>query len=273
MVTPPVAATVPGVRRDLVKLFVQHGFSGFPVVKEGSRKLVGVVTRQHIFNQPDEDQVALLMDPNPATTYAAAPLREAARLMSERELRTLPVVNASNDLVGVLTPLELLPALPPRGLVSSHLRRRRLVPVYRATPVRVALEILRTTGARALPVLDDAGRLAGLVTDSDLLKRARVTDTIIRTVTGSAADTDEWTWDRVRDERRLQHATTRIDLPTVAVDSVMVRPVISCSPTTTLREAAQKMVEARIGQLPVVEDEGRVVGLLTDIDVLAALAS
>lgn len=267
----PVVATVPGMRRDLLKLFLKHPFAGLPVVKSGQKKLVGLVTRAEVLTQPDEDQVALLMNPNPFTTYPEAHVREAARMIFQNNLRMLPVVNGANELVGVLTPADLLGLLQThRGFVSTYLRRH-VVPCFAQTPANVALEIFRSTRARALPLLSESGLLCGILTDADLLAQAQVTDTIVKTVAGAGEDSDEWTWEGLRDVQRLEHATTRIDVPARPVAEFMVQDVVTVRPNAPVGEAARKMLERNLSQLPVVEGEGRVVDLLTDLDLVAAL--
>lgn len=56
----------------------------------------------------------------------------------------------------------------------------------------------------------------------------------------------------------------------VAVEEVMKPDVVSIDPDATISEAANVMFENRIGALPV-EDDGRVVGILTNSDILQGL--
>jgi CBS domain-containing protein len=57
------------------------------------------------------------------------------------------------------------------------------------------------------------------------------------------------------------------------VQDVMTRDVRTCRPDTNLAEAVREMWEADCGVLPVVGDEGHVVGLITDRDICVALAT
>src|SRR5581483_6907200 len=93
MLTDPTCAVVPSSRAALVEQFLLSGHSGYPVIKEHSKKLAGTVTRLELFEQPQEEQTSLIMNPNPTTTYPLAPLEEAARLVRAGRLRVLPVVN------------------------------------------------------------------------------------------------------------------------------------------------------------------------------------
>lgn len=51
------------------------------------------------------------------------------------------------------------------------------------------------------------------------------------------------------------------------VQEVMTTKVESVSPTTTLRKAAKKMSDLNVGALPVVDDDGKLLGIITDRDI------
>ncbi len=54
------------------------------------------------------------------------------------------------------------------------------------------------------------------------------------------------------------------------VESIMTRDPITIAPTATIREAAQLMLEHKIGGVPVVEDE-KLVGIITESDIFRVL--
>jgi acetoin utilization protein AcuB len=112
--------------------------------------------------------------------------------------------------------------------------------------VGTAAELMRTRKIRHLPVVDADDRLVGIVTDRDL--RQVVFDLGIQDRLGEAA-------------RGLDRLPVR---------EVMTWGVVSVRPTTDLREAARLLHERKIGALPVTEG-GKIVGILSEIDVLAAL--
>jgi CBS domain-containing protein len=78
-------------------------------------------------------------------------------------------------------------------------------------------------------------------------------------------------------ERDLMKAVARgADLDHTPVSSVMTTKVLTVSPQTSLPEAARHMATRWIRHLPVVDDEGRVIGMVSQRDlcgVLAALGS
>jgi CBS domain-containing protein len=58
-------------------------------------------------------------------------------------------------------------------------------------------------------------------------------------------------------------------LAKVTVGEVMTRPVITIGPDLDARDAAQIMLDHKIGALPVI-DEGRLIGIVTETDLLRA---
>lgn len=126
--------------------------------------------------------------------------------------------------------------------------RTRMTPnVHTASPDTTIAEALMLTRAhriRHLPVVAD-DRLVGLVTDRDL-----------RLATPPI-------WAEERDELKQQLHSRR-------VGEVMVKEIITTSPVTPIEEAAKQLYENRIGCLPVMDDD-RLVGILTETDLLRAL--
>jgi CBS domain-containing protein len=55
-------------------------------------------------------------------------------------------------------------------MVADQLMSAPAVTVFKDTPVAEAARLMETTGVRRLPVVDDLGRLVGMVTNRDLLK-------------------------------------------------------------------------------------------------------
>jgi len=121
-------------------------------------------------------------------------------------------------------------------------------------PVGTALDIMRSKAVRHLPVMDDAGTLIGIITDRDLRHAAL------------APALDEYL--SVRAHRRVRDLSATLE--NLRVKDVMTWAVVTTGPEAPLSYAALVMFESRVGSLPVLED-GRLVGMLTERDVLKAL--
>lgn len=120
--------------------------------------------------------------------------------------------------------------------------------------VGTALDVMRTKHVRHLPVVDDAGTLVGIVTDRDLRHAAL------------APALDEYL--SVRAHRRVREMSETLE--NLRVKDVMTWAVVTTGPEAPLTYGALIMFERRVGSLPVLE-HGRLVGMLTERDVLRAL--
>jgi CBS domain-containing protein len=113
--------------------------------------------------------------------------------------------------------------------------------------------LLHGAGVRAVPIVDSAGMLLGVVSEADLMASA------------ARPDTTPGRW-RARHIRRDQPeakagATTATELMTRFVETV--------APTSTVATAARLMVEHHLRWMPVCDDVGRVAGVISRSDVLA----
>ena len=122
-------------------------------------------------------------------------------------------------------------------------------------PLGTAMDVMRQKRIRHLPVIDDAGRLLGIITDRDL-----------RQATFAPALAEHLS---LQAQRRLRGIGQTLE--DLRVKHAMTWVVVTTDPEATIARAAVVMFERRIGSLPVVED-GRLVGILTERDLLLALA-
>jgi acetoin utilization protein AcuB len=123
------------------------------------------------------------------------------------------------------------------------------------TPLATAMDVMRAKELRHLPVVDEAGLLIGIVTDRDL-RHAAFAPAVAEYLSVSA-------------QRRIRQIGETLE--NLRVRDVMTWVVVTTHPDASLAHAALVMSERRIGSLPVVEN-GKLVGMLTERDVLQALS-
>jgi CBS domain-containing protein len=267
----PVLAEVPGNREDALHLFGKYEVSGMPVVKSGAKELVGVITRSDIFENPDEDQLALLMSDELITVEPGDGLEKAARCLFNNRIHGLPVVKGK-DIVGVISPTEILEVIAEmNGRSIDRYLAPICVPVYEGTPLPVVMKILCITDARAMPVLNDDGNLVGIVTDGDLFTLSHIDEGVAELDIGIGGNSDEWTWEGLRDVMRFYYATSKLKLPKVAVKEVMVKKVITAFKKSSISCVARKMLDNDVDQLPIVDEENELVGMAYDIDLMRSI--
>ena len=267
-----IVGYVPGTIRDALRILAKHNVSGMPVLKKDTKQVVGVVTRSDIFRKADEEQLALIMTQNPLTVFKDQDIKEAAKLLYENRIHGLPVVDHKKNIIGIISPTDILKVLSTKKKdpVENYLTNN-LVPIYQETPITIVMEIINVTNENVLPVLNNDRELAGIISEGDLFKLSHIRESISRTDMGMGGDEDEWTWEGIRDTMRLYYATTQVDLPPVAAKEVMVTNVVKAFKTTPIGEIAQKMVKNKISHIPVVDADNRLIGMVSDIDLMACM--
>lgn len=106
-----------------------------------------------------------------------------------------------------------------------------------------ALKLMREQRFRRLPVVDKNDRLIGIVSERDLLYASP----------SPATSLSMW---------ELNYLLSELE-----VRELMTEDVISTTPDTPIEDAAHLMVGNKIGGLPVVDDDNRVVGVITETDI------
>lgn len=133
------------------------------------------------------------------------------------------------------------------GPKVRDLMSREVQTLGRNDELSVADDLMTQRRIRHLPVLDEDGVLAGIVSQRDLFRGA------LAKALGYGASQQE----------KMLHM--------LVVKEVMATEVETISPDATAAEAARKMIEQKIGALPVVEN-GTLVGILTEGDFVARAA-
>ena len=124
-------------------------------------------------------------------------------------------------------------------------------------PVTDAAQIMRECGIRRLPVIDKAGDLVGIVTDSDV-REAESADSQLQNYATVYAPVGEDEW--------------------LTVADVMTREVITIHPEATVGELAIKFIAHKVGGMPVVDaattphKHGHLVGIVTETDIFKLIA-
>jgi len=72
---------VPGNRGNALELMRENNVSGLPVVKKGTKNLVGILTRTDLVENPDEEQIALIMTRDMITVGPEDDIKDAAKKM------------------------------------------------------------------------------------------------------------------------------------------------------------------------------------------------
>jgi CBS domain-containing protein len=284
---------------DLVALLMQRGYRSLPVVDQ-QRRLVGMITDGDLMRRaglltrlglqdkltPEQMQAqlaALQEGPHVAEEIMTTPVitvhpedkvRLAASLMAQHMLKRLPVVDADGRLVGLVSRVDVLRSVeyhqqsdeaeavaPRQGVTIPELMNKDVPTVHPDARLEEIVRALESSYQRRVVVVDEQRRVLGIITDGDLLRRSRY-----------AQDPGLL--------RRLRNLVTRHKEPMVTLPyagetagQLMTLPVITLKQDTSLSELLSLMLRYQIKRLPVVDDEGRLQGLLGRNSLLNGLLS
>lgn len=282
---------------QVVALLLQRGYRSLPVVDAGG-KLVGIITdgdllrranlqtpldlqaglsavqiqRQLAELQKQTGRAADVMTPTVVSVRAGDSVRQAVTLMTAHGLKRLPVVNGAGQLVGLVSRLDILrtvayhqagqepPVEPPlSGTTIAELMYIDAPTVGPQAHVEEIIRALEASRRRRAVVVDSNRRVLGIITDGDLLRRSRQAahpsflQRLRNLITGQG---DERGWFPDAGETATQ---------------LMTIPVVTIRTDTPLGQALDLMLEHQVKRLPVVDAEGRLLGLLGRASLLRGL--
>lgn len=142
-------------------------------------------------------------------------------------------------------------------------RKDQLKVVKPSTTVDEALESLVENRITGFPVIDEDWKLVGVVSDYDLLALDTISGTISAETSMFPEVDSSW---KVFNE--LQSLLSKTNGKLVA--DVMTQVPVVVRETTNLEDAAKLLLETRYRRLPVVDAEGKLVGIITRGNVIRA---
>lgn len=137
-----------------------------------------------------------------------------------------------------------------RMFTVSDVMTRQLIAASPETTFKQAVRLLEDNRISGLPVIDSDGKLVGIVSEADLLNKAE------------KRDPDAY----VLESRR--HRLDRSRASALDVASAMSRDIVSVRPESPIALAARVMHARGFKRLPVVDSEGKLVGIVSRGDVL-----
>lgn len=268
-----VTVELPGTRDDVLEYLQERAFSSVPVVKEtdDGEEFRGLVTRTALIDNPDEDQLALLVEEVPAIGGGTS-IESLAELMLSEGARRVPVVDGR--LEGIVTITDVVRAIAAGDAAGDaavgDLAKEAVNCVYEGIPLPVAERELSHAAVPYAVVLGDEGDHVGMLTEVDVIDVARVVEGEEDTGGSIASDDDDWKWESVRTVGNSYMPTRNVELPSGPVSEFMTGDLVAVSGRRSAREVARTMIEHDIEQVPLVSGDD-LAGVVRDMDLLEAL--
>ena len=205
------------------------------------------------------------------TVPETAPVKVAVDRMKQYGFSALPVVDPSYRLVGIISLIDVIRFREDQpdfadGVPVASVMNPDVLSMAPTTNLAIVAHRLRRYGElRVMPVVS-GGRLVGVVTRGDLLRprqKAGWLATLRRRVRGGDSAEDEvlLTLARPRPPGPAPKAST-------PVRDVMTLDVVTVVSTQSVAQAAALLVRHRFTALPVVDDQHRLVGVVSEADLL-----
>ena len=138
--------------------------------------------------------------------------------------------------------------------VVRHVMSTPPVCVTRDSSYKELVARLSALGVSGFPVVDDDGKVIGVVSEADMLAKEAV----------------EGGWHGLRGRiAALIHRAERRKAGAAAAGELMTSPAVTVAADDTVEHAAARMYTRRLKRLPVVDAAGRLVGVISQSDVLA----
>ena len=270
MTNVPIVVEVPGSRSDAINVMVRNKLTGVPVVRSADGKLVGIVSRKDVFNNFEEDQLSLIMKKDIITVSPSATITEVAKIFVDKRIHRIPVVD-DGRLVGIITPTDLLDEVKNKksSLKAEDVINTTCVTAYVEDPLSYIVASMRVSKSVAFPVLDARGNLVGIITDRDLFID-QTEDKEALTAMGLDESTESLAG--YRNVLPLFYVATDKDISEERlVKDYMIKNPVTVFKKTSVSDVAKLMKQNDFGQIPVHGNKDELVGMVYDVDILAAL--
>lgn len=248
---PDIATITPGrTLLDAARRMVRHA-RGFAVVLDGAASsvytLAGLITDYDFIRwmvqgyDPETTRIADLHISAPETVHEDTPCQKLLSIYYQRRFRRFPVLNEDEMLCGGITEKQILASLPRSNLMAHY----RVMDVIPGNPPVVAPDLVYMDVARHMVnthrgcvLVVDGDRFLGMITEGDML--------------------------RFRVDPGWNPAATAIQL--AKADPLTIEP------ERDLLYALDRFIAKNHRRMPVITADGRLVGLLTQTDLLRQVA-
>jgi len=108
---------------------------------------------------------------NPITVYKESPIKEAQELMEKYGISGVVVIDKNKRLIGILTNRDIIFEKNMNKKVRDIMTQEQLITAPEGTSLEKAQKILKKNRIEKLPIVDRSGRLKGLITVKDIIKK------------------------------------------------------------------------------------------------------
>ena len=248
---------------NAIQMMTREGFRRIPITDSGTRSLEGIVTATDIIDylgggkkfeiirqkfagnifKAINEPIRLVMTQKVVSIETSAKISEAIRLMTEKNLGGLPVVDENNSVKAIITERDIANLFADRlsGVNVAQLMSQEVVTALSKTTIFEAEQSMVTQGFRRLPIIAN-DKVVGIITAMDIIRFFGSGEVFKHLKSGSIIQV--------------------LNTPAFEIAS---KNVSTIEPTADVGQAAKIMQDKDIGAVPVIENS-KLVGIITERD-------
>ena len=200
-----------------------------------------------------------------------APLKQIVKYILTDDIRTFPVVEEkSNEVLGVVSIEDIITKAMTKMNLDDPIKTimiSNFTSVWEGTPLSVVPYIMKLANTSVIPVIDQNGRLTGMISNEEIVKNSEVISENSKSTSGGTEEND-WNWDATS---TLLITHKRLKLPDAPVKDFMIKKLITTVESSSITECAKKMKKHDINQIPILNHKSQLIGIITDKALILAL--
>jgi len=259
MSSPPITIGLRDTLSRARKLMIRHGIGGLIVVDDrgsprgviGSRELERAMREEGVGEKPLDHLIVGDFMKTPVVTVSEEDgIVTAARILLEEEVSRLPVIDGEGKISGVITTHDVLGVYGRLSKSSTRVEEVMVKDPPKVSPqhsIFYAIEKMESFEARRVIVVDVQNRPIGIITPKDILSLKPFIK-------------------MARKPAMPKRVRIRYSIP--IVEDVMTTPVFAARRDESLVDVAMRMYVEGVGSLPVIDEKGVLMGLVTRKEIL-----
>lgn len=147
--------------------------------------------------------------------------------------------------------------------------QKNVITLRRVDKIEEAAKIFREKKISGAPVLDEDQKMIGIVSEGDIMRLLEFHSPNLNLILPSPLDLIELPIRMKAEYDEISEGLKKASR--VLVQEIMTRKVVKISPEESISDAAELMDSKNVKRLPVVDDKGDLVGIITRGDIIGAL--
>lgn len=243
------------LRYNISRVVIAQGSKPIGIITE---KDIARILRADVSKRIDEVKLADVMTKDPITVEENSGLSLCAKMMDDRRISSILTIDTNNNLTGIITKTDLANVYA-KHYVGRHsvseFMTKQVFTVMPNNSIMAAISILVSKGVSRIVVVQDKKPI-GIITSRDLLPYKGLFDPSRANIEKSSPE-------------------ERTPISSGILKALLVKDIMSHEPITVTQDsdlalAALIMINNRISGLPIIDNNGDLVGIVTKTDVVRA---